>query len=39
VNQQRNNAGDCPRKIEAALPIRKISAESVRDKNLPHGHV
>lgn len=25
---------DCPRLIEVALPIREISAESVRDKSL-----
>ena len=30
---------DCPRLIEVALPIREISAESVRDKSLRHGHV
>jgi adenine-specific DNA methylase len=29
----------CPRLIEVALPIRKISAESVRDKSLRHGHI
>ncbi|MFB3855670.1 MAG: DUF1156 domain-containing protein, partial [Vicinamibacterales bacterium] len=28
----------CPRLIEVALPIREISAESVRDKSLRHGH-
>jgi putative DNA methylase len=32
-----NNA--CPRLIEVALPIREISAESVRDKSLRHGHI
>ncbi|GIV04313.1 MAG: hypothetical protein KatS3mg015_3143 [Fimbriimonadales bacterium] len=30
---------DCPRLIEVALPIREISAESVRDKSLRHGHI
>ena len=25
--------------IEVALPIREISAESVRDKNLHHAHI
>jgi adenine-specific DNA methylase len=29
----------CPRLIEVALPIREISAESVRDKNLHHAHI
>jgi adenine-specific DNA methylase len=31
--------GSCPRLIEVALPIREISAESVRDKSLRHGHI
>lgn len=31
--------GFCPRLIEVALPIREISAESVRDKSLRHGHI
>jgi adenine-specific DNA methylase len=36
----RSNAnGSCPRLIEVALPIREISAESVRDKSLRHGHL
>jgi len=39
MSEQRNNAGDCPRLIEVALPIREISAESVRDKSLRHGHI
>ena len=30
---------ECPRLIEVALPIREISAESVRDKSLRHGHI
>lgn len=35
-----NHASDsCPRLIEVALPIREISAESVRDKSLRHGHI
>jgi len=29
----------CKRLIEIALPIREISAESVRDKSLRHGHI
>jgi adenine-specific DNA methylase len=29
----------CPKLIEVALPIREISAESVRDKSLRHGHI
>ncbi|TXF10370.1 DUF1156 domain-containing protein [Pelomicrobium methylotrophicum] len=39
MNGQRENAGKCPRLIEVALPIREISAESVRDKSLRHGHI
>lgn len=39
MSGHRNNAGDCPRLIEVALPIREISAESVRDKSLRHGHI
>lgn len=39
MNGQRNNASDCPRLIEVALPIREISAESVRDKNIHHAHI
>jgi len=34
-----NNGNECPRLIEVALPIREISAESVRDKSLRHGHI
>ena len=30
---------NCPRLIEVALPIREISAESVRDKNIHHAHI
>ncbi|MEI9476585.1 MAG: DUF1156 domain-containing protein, partial [Deltaproteobacteria bacterium] len=33
------NSSYCPRLIEVALPIREISAESVRDKSLRHGHI
>ena len=29
----------CPRLIEVALPVREISAESVRDKNIHHAHI
>ena len=29
----------CPRLIEVALPIREISAESVRDKNIHYAHI
>jgi len=35
----KNDAPYCPRLIEVALPIREISAESVRDKSLRHGHI
>lgn len=34
-----SNLNYCPRLIEVALPIREISAESVRDKSLRHGHI
>ncbi len=34
-----NNGNECPRLIEVALPIREISAESVRDKNIHHAHI
>lgn len=33
-----NASNGCPRLIEVALPIREISAESVRDKYLPSLH-
>ena len=33
------NVHDCPRLIEVALPVREISAESVRDKNIHHAHI
>ncbi|GIV84226.1 MAG: hypothetical protein KatS3mg052_1233 [Candidatus Roseilinea sp.] len=39
MSGRRNNGNDCPRLIEVALPIREISAESVRDKSLRHGHI
>ena len=29
----------CPRLIEVALPVREISAKSVRDKNIHHAHI
>ncbi len=35
----RSNPKDCPRLIEVALPVREISAESVRDKNIHHAHI
>jgi adenine-specific DNA methylase len=39
MSGRRTYASDCPRLIEVALPIREISAESVRDKSLRHGHI
>lgn len=33
------NANNCPRLIEVALPIREISAESVRQKNPQRRHI
>ena len=35
---QQSSLTECPRLIEVALPIREISAESVRDKYLPSLH-
>lgn len=29
----------CPQLIEVALPVRELSAESVRDKNIHHAHI
>ena len=34
-----NQEVKCPRLIEVALPIREVSAESVRDKSINHGHI
>lgn len=31
--------GFLPRLIEVSLPIKEISAESVRDKSIRHGHI
>ncbi len=39
MSKQRNNTDDCPRLIEVALPVREVSAESVRDKNIHHAHI
>lgn len=39
MTEQQSRAGQCPRLVEVALPIREISAESVRDKSLRHGHI
>ncbi|TSA50209.1 DUF1156 domain-containing protein [archaeon] len=39
ANQMTNSIITWPRLIEVALPIREISAESVRDKSLRHGHI
>jgi adenine-specific DNA methylase len=30
---------DCKKLIEVAMPIKEISAESVRDKSIRHGHI
>ncbi len=38
-NGPMNSTNHCPRLIEVALPIREISAEGVRDKNLHHAHI
>lgn len=35
----RSNSGECPRLIEVALPVREISAESVREKNISRAHI
>jgi len=34
-----NKSNGCPRLIEVALPIREISAECVREKNISHAHI
>ena len=39
MRETRSNFGDCSRLIEVALPVREISAESVRDKNIHHAHI
>ena len=39
MNGTHSNPSDCPRLIEVALPVREISAESVRDKNIHHAHI
>mgnify|MGYP001086825866 CR=1 FL=1 len=39
MNLERSNLSQCPRLIEVALPIREISAESVREKSIRHGHI
>ena len=38
-DHSRSRGSTYPRLIEVALPIREISAESVRDKSLRHGHI
>ena len=35
----KNDTSACPRLIEVALPVREISAESVRDKNVHPAHI
>ncbi len=39
MSTERNNAGDCPRLIEVALPSREASAESVLDESSRHDHM
>ena len=39
VSENPSNSNNCPRLIEVALPVREISAESVRDKNIHHAHI
>ena len=39
MNGTGDDTGACPRLIEVALPVREISAESVRDKNIHHAHI
>ena len=39
MKTQSSGNDDCPRLIEVALPVREISAESVRDKNIHHAHI
>lgn len=39
MEQGSHDSNSYPRLIEVALPIREISAESVRDKNIHHAHI
>ena len=39
MTRKLDNYNVCPRLIEVALPVREISAESVRDKNIHHAHI
>jgi len=39
MSGRENNGNGCPRLIEVALPIREISAECVREKNISHAHI
>lgn len=39
MNGTENDIDAFPRLIEVALPIREISAESVREKNIHHAHI
>ena len=39
MNERVDRYGDCRRLIEVALPVREISAESVRDKNVHPSHI
>ena len=39
MNGTENDTDALPRLIEVALPIREISAESVREKNIHHAHI
>ena len=39
MSETRSKFDDCPRLIEVGLPVREISAESVRDKNIHHAHI
>ncbi|MBU2648360.1 DUF1156 domain-containing protein [bacterium] len=34
-----NHPTECKKLIEVAMPIKEISAESVRDKSIRHGHI
>lgn len=39
ASQTTDSQMTCPRLIEVALPIREISAESIRDKFIPSSHI
>lgn len=39
TQQAKEKMANCKKLIEVALPVKEISAESVRDKSIRHGHI